>query len=135
MGRSASQNKMQQKSGELLVEHNVISEDSFLPSADELAKLNAISPGIIDWIMKRTEIEQNARIKFNDDRVGIAKSEVSHKHIFNYIALFMAFIIVLLFLFLSYKLITGGQEVVGTIFAGGTIAVIVFYFLNAKSNK
>ena len=47
----------------------------------------------------------------------------------------MAFLIVLLFLSASFYLIISGKEVIGTIFAGGTIVGIVSYFLNAKRKK
>lgn len=133
MAKSASQNKLQSKQGEVVLEHNVISDDNLLPPADELVKLNSISPNIVPWIMQRTELEQNARIKFNEDKMSIAKGDATHHHRFNYVALFMAFLIAAGFLVFSYLLVVSGKEVSGTIFAGGTVALIISYFL--KTNK
>ena len=44
----------------------------------------------------------------------------------------MAFLIVLLFLSASFYLIISGKEIIGSIFAGGTIVGIISYFLNSK---
>ena len=134
MAKKAQQNTIQQQDGGLMMQQQVISDDSLLPPAEEIQKLNAISPDIVPWIMARTEMEQDARLKFNDERINLAKNESSHTHWFDFIALFMAFIIVAAFLFLSYLLIQNGSEVVGTIFAGATMALIVSYFLKGKKN-
>ena len=134
MAKKAQQNTIQQQDGGLMMQQQVISDDSLLPSAEELQKFNAISPDIVPWIMARTEMEQDARLKFTDERINLAKNESSHTHWFDFIALFMAFIIVAAFLFLSYLLIQNGSEVVGTIFAGATMALIVSYFLKGKMN-
>lgn len=134
MAKKAEQNKLCDKTG-LTVEHNTLIDDNLLPSADELAKLNNVSDKIIPWIMERTEMEQNARIKFNEDRVKIARGDISHNHWYNFTALIMAFIIVLVSLGFSFYLIIIGKETIGTIFASGTVALIVSYFLKAKNKE
>lgn len=93
MAKKAEQNKVCDKTG-LTLEQNTVYDDNLLPSADELTKLNNVSKDIIPWIMKRTEMEQDARIKFNEDRMKIAKSDFRHTHWYNFTALVMAFIIV-----------------------------------------
>lgn len=134
MAKKAEQNKLQDERG-LTFEQNTIVDDNLLPSADELAKLNGISEDIIPWIMARTEKEQDARIKFNEDRMRLSEKDLNFAHKYNMLALVMAFLIVLLFLSASFYLIISGKEVIGTIFAGGTIVGIVSYFLNAKRKK
>lgn len=134
MAKKAEQNKVCDKSG-LTLEHNTVYDDNLLPSADELAKLNSVSDKIVPWIMERTEMEQNARIKFNEERVAITKKDFKHKYAYNFTALIMAFVIVLLFVSLSFYLILNGQETIGTIFAGGTMVLIVSYFLKASKNR
>lgn len=131
MAKKAEQNKLCDKTG-LTVEHNTLIDDNLLPSADELAKLNNVSDKIVPWIMERTEKEQDARIKFNEDRMKIAQADFKHTHRYNFTALTMAFIIVLMFLGFSFYLIMHGQETIGTIFAGSTVALIVSYFLKSK---
>lgn len=76
-----------------------------------------------------------ARIKFNEDRMKIAQSDFKHTHRYNFTALIMAFIIVLIFVGFSFYLIINGQETIGTIFAGGTVVLIVSYFLKAKNKE
>lgn len=134
MVKKAEQNKVCDNSG-LTLEQNTVYDDNLLPSADELAKLKNISADIIPWIMKRTELEQDARIKFNEDRIRLAESNFNHTHYYNFVALIMAFVIVLVFIGFSFYLIMNGQETVGTIFAGGTIALIVSYFLKSNNKK
>ena len=134
MAKKAEQNKLKDERG-LTFEQNTIVDDNLLPSADELAKLNGISEDIIPWIMARTEKEQDARIKFNEDRMRLSENDLKFAHKYNMLALVMAFLIVLLFLSASFYLIISGKEVIGTIFAGGTIVGIVSYFLNAKRKK
>lgn len=134
MAKKAEQNKVCDKTG-LTLEQNTVCDDNLLPSADELAKLDAVSKDIIPWIMKRTEMEQDARIKFNEDRMKIAQDDFKHVHRYNFTALIMAFIIAVAFLAASFYLILHGQETIGTIFAGGTVVLIVSYFLKAKNKE
>lgn len=134
MAKKAEQNKVCDKTG-LTLEQNTVYDDNLLPSADELAKLDAVSKDIIPWIMKRTEMEQDARIKFNEDRMKIAQDDFKHVHRYNFTALIMAFIIAIAFLAASFYLILHGQETIGAIFAGGTVVLIVSYFLKAKNKE
>lgn len=134
MAKKAEQNRVKDERG-LTFEQNTIVDDNLLPSADELAKLNNISEDIIPWIMARAEKEQDARIKFNEDRMNLSEKDLRFAHKYNMLALIMAFILVLLFLASSFYLIILGKEVIGTIFAGGTILGVVSYFLNARRRK
>lgn len=131
MAKKAEQNTLSDNRG-LTFEQKTVVDDNLLPSADELAKLDGISKDIIPWIMSRAEKEQDARIKFNEDRMRLSEKDLKFAHKYNIIALVMAFVIVMLFLSASFYLIITGKEIIGTIFAGGTIAAIVSYFLNAK---
>ena len=134
MAKKAEQNRVKDERG-LTFEQNTIVDDNLLPSADELAKLNDISADIIPWIMERAEKEQDARIKFNEDRMRLSENDLRFAHKYNMLALIMAFMLVLLFLTSSFYLIISGKEIIGTIFAGGTIVGIVSYFLNARRRK
>lgn len=122
-------------SGDLAIERNVAYDDSPLPSADELSRLKAVDNSIPQWLMDKADKEQDARIKFNQDRMKLAQSDSKHAHIYSYIALIMAYSIVLIFLLLSFYLILQGEILIGSIFVGGTIGSIVFYFLNSKKRK
>lgn len=134
MAKKAEQNKVCNET-RLTLEHNTVIDDNLLPSAEELEKLNAVSDKIVPWIMERTEKEQDARIRFNENRMKIAQDDFKHTHWYNFTALIMAFIIVLIFVGFSFYLIVIGQETIGTIFAGGTVVLIVSYFLKAKNKE
>lgn len=134
MAKQAQQKKLShnQRAG-LMVEENTIYDDSLLPPAEELVKLNSVSADIVPWIMHRTEIEQNARIKFNENRMELAKKDFKNTHRYDLIALFMAFVIVIGLIIFSFYLILNNKDVLGTVFAGGTMALIVSYFLKTKN--
>ena len=134
MVKKAEQNTLSNSQG-LTFEQKTVVDDNLLPSADELAKLNEVSKDIIPWIMERTEKEQDARIKFNEDRMRLSEKDLKFAHRYNMTALIMAFLIVILFLSASFYLIISGKEIIGSIFAGGTIVGIISYFLNSKKKQ
>lgn len=66
MAKQSHQNRLAKaRNGEIMVEQNMAYDDSLLPNAEELQKLQEIDGAIVPWIMQRTEVEQNARIEFN----------------------------------------------------------------------
>lgn len=131
MAKKAEQNTLSDHRG-LTLEQRTVVDDNLLPPAEELAKLNDISKEILPWIMNRTEKEQDARISFNENRMRLTEKDLNFAHRYNMVALIMAFVIVILFLAASFYLIISGKEVLGTLFAGGTIVGIISYFLNSK---
>lgn len=135
MARKAAQNRLSTKGNVTTLEQQVVIDDNLLPSADELAKLNMISKDILPWIMERTTKEQEARLTFNRNTQEIVRKRDSQFYRYNLIALFLAFFLVVLFLGASFYLIINGFPVVGTILGGGTIAMIVKYFLGVDKNK
>lgn len=134
MVKKAEQNTLSDSKG-MTFEQRTIVDDNLLPSADELARLNEVSKDIIPWIMARTEKEQDARIKFNEDRMRLSENDLNFAHRYNMTALIMAFLIVIAFLSASFYLIISGKELIGSIFAGGTIVGIVSYFLNSNNRR
>ena len=132
MARQQQQNKLQQNNkGELLVEQNVAIDDSLLPSALELEKLKEVDPEIIPWIMRRTEIEQDARIENNKEILKINKIRIVGINRFNFTALILSFFLFVLLILLSGYLIHSGFSLEGSIFGGSTIIIAIIYFLKA----
>lgn len=130
MGKKHTQNKISQTNkGELHLEQNVAIDDNILPSAVELEKLKEVEPQIIPWIMRRTEIEQDARIKNNQDIIELNKIDVKKTHSFNHLVAILGFILFVFILLLSAYLIYLGLSLQGTIFGGATILVATAYFL------
>ena len=131
MAKKAEQNTLSDHRG-LTLEQRTVVDDNLLPPAEELAKLNDISKEILPWIMNRTEKEQDARISFNENRMRLTEKDLNFANRYNMLALIMAYEIVKLYLAAYFYLIISGKEVLGTLFAGGTIVGIISYFLNSK---
>jgi len=128
MGKKAEQNKLTTGVNGVQLEHNAIYDDSLLPAADELAKLNAINPDIVPWVMKRTEVEQDGRVWFNKKRLKLAGREINLAGSCTILGLILAFVLIGFFFYLSYNLILKGHEILGGIFgaidACGLVAVL-----------
>lgn len=135
MAKKAEQNTLQSKEGRMVLQQQVISDDSLLPPASELEKLNSVSPEIVPWILKRTEMEQDARIEFNKERIKLAKSDSKHVQWYNFVSLSMAFIIAIAFILFSFYLVANGSTITGSIFAGGTIVLIISYFFKSRKSS
>ena len=130
MTKVAKQNKAHIKNNSIsTIEENTIVDDSMLPATDELIKLKEIDPTIIEWIKRRSEIEQDARIRFNDNRMSLAKKDLNSVFWINIICLFFAFIIIVLGILFSYVMIKNDMKIEGTIFAGTTIVIAASLFL------
>ena len=138
MAKQQRQNKLaKNRNGEVWLEENTAIDDNLLPSAVELEKLKEVDPTIIDWILKRTEIEQDARITFNNDRVRITEYDLKKFHRFNFTALVLAFLLFVIVLGISAIFVYFNLPVQGTIFGGTAITVAIVYFLRviSRSNK
>lgn len=118
--------------GGMAFEHKESYDDSLLPSALELAKLNEIDPNAISWIKERTAKEQDGRLSFNERRITLVEKTAKRHFLLDIGAMACAFVIVMTGMGFSYALIDKGQTVVGTIFAGGTLIVAASAFLNYR---
>ncbi|MDE6577944.1 MAG: hypothetical protein K2J82_03285 [Muribaculaceae bacterium] len=135
MGKKAEQNKLSSGDGGVLVEHNTMYDDNLLPSAEELAKLNAIDPSIIPWIQKRTEIEQEARIEFNKKRLKLPFREMTWAGIDTTLGLIFCAGIIILFMWLSYNLIMSDHEIIGGIFGGLDLTGVLIVLSKFKTRN
>ncbi|MCM1301943.1 MAG: hypothetical protein NC226_09500 [Bacteroides cellulosilyticus] len=136
MGKKAEQNKISSGANGISVEHNAVYDDNLLPATDELAKLHAIDPDIVNWIKDRTIIEQDARIDFNNKRIAIASREVNLSAILTGGALLLYILVISAFFYLSYNLIIKGYTVAGTVFGSADLCgflLILFKIRNRKS--
>lgn len=133
MARHQQQNRVARTNrGDSMLEQNISIDDSLLPNAAELEKLKDVDPTIIEWILRRTEIEQDARIRFNDNRVRLADFDLHKIHSFNKTALWFGFLSFLAILTLSGFLIYKGLHIEGTIFGGTAIFGCVMFFIKAS---
>ena len=136
MGKKAEQNRLVHKGDGVAVEQTSIYDDSLLPSAEELAKLQSIDPTCIDWVKKRTEIEQDARIKFNMDKMDLMRKEVNHIFAQNILLIAVTSLIIIFIIGCAAYFVYKGLNVEGTIFGGLSmiLAVSVFVRWHPKGN-
>lgn len=135
MGRKAEQNKLTTGSNGVQLEHNTVYDDNLLPAADELAKLNSIDPNIISWIKQRTEIEQNARVRFNERRTALAFREINYSAFLTFLGMAFCFLVILGFGYCSYSLVMSGHENAGLLIGGGDIVGMLMVISKFRMRK
>lgn len=109
-----------------------IIDDNFLPESDELQKLQALDPNIIEWIKKRTELEQNGRLDFNDRKLKLYEDGARRNFQMDILIIISAVIVILASMGASVFFIINGQQITGTVFAGGTMILAVNAILNFR---
>ena len=135
MARKIEQNKITQNESGVSLEHRAAYDDNLLPTASELEKLRDIDPSIIPWIMKRTEKEQDARIGFNHKRMKLAHKEVNLSALLTFCGLLFGTLIIVAVFFLSYKLISDGYQLAGTIFGSIDLGALLLAFSKLRQSR
>jgi uncharacterized membrane protein len=137
MGKGALQNKahINKNSNSAMIEQNIVVDDSLLPTAEELAKLQQLDPNIMDWMKERCSIEQNAKIEFNKDRVRLTKKDMGWFHFNNFMSMVFVFFVAIVGLVMSYILITKDYTVVGSIFGASGLAIMLFSMRKSSNSK
>lgn len=133
MAKKAEQTQIRENSdGKLSAVRNTIVDDNYLPSAEELSKYQNISKDIIPWIMQRVENEQNARLRFNDGNIRLAEKDLKFRQIYDILALLFAFLLAVGAILATIWLLERGYNIAGSMFAGGTIALIIYALLGKR---
>ena len=135
MGKKAEKNTLVHKPDSVALEQTSVYDDSLLPPAEELARLKEIDPGLINWILKRTEIEQDARIKFNMDKIGLMKKDMNQVTAQNVFLVSCVFIMLLAAISLSAYFVYSGKDVTGTIFGGSSILLAAVIFVRWQAGS
>lgn len=135
MTKRAEQNKISSTPNGVALEHNTVYDDNLLPAADELCKLNALDPDIVPWVKNRTEIEQNARIKFNLRRTALAFREINYSAFLTFAGLILCVGVIIGIFYLSYDLIMNGHETAGMLFGGGDVVGVLMAINKFKLRK
>jgi uncharacterized membrane protein len=110
-------------------------DDSLLPDAEELIKLQNIDSNIMPWIKERTAKEQDARHDFTDRRMTLLEKAQSRAYKVDLVSIILAFIIMMSGMYFSYLLIGKDKILESSLFAGATIFFSVRSFLNFNRNK
>jgi uncharacterized membrane protein len=126
--------KARGNSGGQQVERSVYVDDNLLPDAEEIQKLHAIDPNIMDWLKERAEKEQEFRHVTFGNRTQIIASNEKHNRTLNTLGLIFAFILMLSGMFYSAFLVHSGQSITGTIFSGATLLVGAALLITRKLN-
>ncbi|WZL89773.1 hypothetical protein VS868_03275 [Salinimicrobium sp. 3283s] len=111
-------------------------DDSLLPDAAEIKRLQQIDPNMITWLKERAEKEQEFRHEFTREKLGMIKSTEKGERRVNYLGLICSFLLLGGGMFISYLLITGGFEIIGSIFSGTTlVAIASIYMRKVRSSN
>lgn len=129
MAKQHHQNRLSNKETGLTLEQNTAIDDNLLPPAEELSKIKDVDANFLPWIRERTAIEQDARIKFNDNRIELAGYDLKKTHRFNISALLFGFLVFLLGITFSAFLIYNNLATEGTIFGGSIMLAAVIAFV------
>jgi len=119
--------KNEQGQGHLVEE---IFDDNLLPDASEIERLHKIDPDILNWLKKSAEKEQEFRHKAYDERIRLVKDANRGDRLINKLGVWFSLIIALSGMCFSAFLILHGHEILGSIFAGGTLLGMVSLFLS-----
>jgi len=134
MSKQAKQTKLKLSHGIIQAEENTIHDNSLLPMADELERLVSIDKNILEWMQKRAEIEQDARIEFNNNRMNEYRTQGKRIFIINIISLIMAYSIIIGGGCASVFLAIKGMSIEGSILGGVTLVAAAGVFLRKKKS-
>ncbi len=110
-------------------------DDSLLPDAAELCKLKELDENIIEWIKDRTAKEQDARISFNDRKMGLLEGATRKAFHMDIIVVIAAFFILIAGMLVTSYLVSQNLKIEGTVFGGVTLLAVGNSFLNFTKRK
>ena len=113
------------------LQQQVTIDDSLLPPAEEFYKLHQIDPSIVEWIKKRTEKEQDARIQFNFDNLALVKTDQNIAKT----SLWLAFTIAFITMVVSGVFMCLNKEIAGGAFGFISVVMYVQAFLRFGRNQ
>lgn len=124
--RAAKQNNIQQ------IEHSEVFDDSLLPEAGEIEKLNAIDPSIIGWLKTRAEKEQEFRHDAFNRRVKIVDAHNQREHNTSRFGLTVYFLLVAGCIVCSYLLLQDNHKTEGSLFGGAAVVLALAVLISRK---
>lgn len=114
------------------LQHKESYDDTFVPDSQELAKLKEIDPTIVEWIKKRTEIEQEGRLDFNSRRMTVLEKSSLRTFLVDVYTITCSLIIILCSMALTYYFIVNHLTIEGTVFGGITVVIAAKAFLDFR---
>lgn len=110
-------------------------DDNLLPSPEELQKYHELDPTMIEWIKKRCDVEQNARIDFNNKKIKLHRSVNNKLFVIDLASIIMSVLVVLAGMACSSYLIYLGHILTGTLFGGSVIVFYAIKILNFRKQQ
>ena len=127
-GIQRSKNKNQ-----LIVEEQF--DDSLLPDAAEIERLQLLDPDIFKFLKDRAIKEQDFRHDVVKTKIElVAKQETGSRWI-NYLGLMLSFLLLLAGMGCSVFLIMNDHDLVGSIFIGATLLSVIGLFMSKVQNN
>ena len=107
-----------------------------VPPPAIIEKMEAILPGAADRIFKLAEKDQDAQIAHQERKDENARLSAKFEHSENMAALWMAFIVCLIFVMCGTFLVVKGFEKTGSLLIGTTLlGVIASFLVKRKKNS
>ncbi len=113
-------------------QHNSYDDNPF-PDAEELSKLKALDPNIIEYLKERGKREQDGRLDFNDRRMKVVEKSEGRTFTLNITALYMAYSLIIITMGAAIYFLINNLPWPGSITGGVSIYLIIQAFL--ASNK
>lgn len=117
------------------IEQHESYDDSLLPDAGELARLQELDPDIMNWIKDRSAKEQDERILFNNRKISLIEGTARKAFAIDVLTILIAFLTIIAAMGFSAFLVYNNLKIEGTIFAGVVLLAIVNSFLNFRKVK
>ncbi len=121
----------QQGTGQHL-EHTQVFDDNFLQDSEELEKIKAVDPRLIDLIIECTKKEQDFRHKNVLERNRIVSQNARGERRINFVGLFFSFSYLVFGTYYSFQLIFAGNEILGSVFSGVMLLSAASMLANRK---
>ena len=117
------------------VQHSEVFDDSLLPDASEIAKLQRLDPNVVDWLKERATKEQEFRHNAYNTRLDIIKRTENSLNSRNTLGLIFAFLIIAGGGTASYFLLMADHAIAGSIFGGFSLFSGAGLFIDQSKKK
>lgn len=131
MARGIQQQRIVKQGNSVALEQTIATEESLLPSPQELESYKAVDEHIIDWLLEHTSKEQEHRHATDHDKIKLLKRAVSN----DTMLLVFFFVVIIIFIGLSAWFVYLDKNIAGSIFGVcGIVGAVVIYnrFLKKK---
>lgn len=135
MAKRTNQQLTARQGNKEVVHHSYEEDDNMLPSPEQLQQYQQLDSNFIQWFMNRADLEQNARIKFNSDKIDIAKSVNKKLFTIDMCVIISATVVFLVALGFSTLLLLNEHPISGSIIGGGSVLIFTSGLLRFRKSN